>query len=181
MALNEAQRNVDHTSMIQQFTMMATSNNNMPAFRPQATTQRNIVPSATVLGQTQHWVPPGNGGRGGISHSRNNCNHRTPRQGVPVPFIGAGNQVIPYIPSGMQQGRIQNPQYSNVVKQFVIKMCVSHAVFTLRIGTRAPHTTTGSRDIRPDSRDRTSRNTNAQTISFVAKRCTKQCIQASDS
>ena len=60
MAANEAQRNADHTRMMQQFALMQTASNTAPAPRPQANTQRSTVPSAIpVLGQTQQWAPQG--------------------------------------------------------------------------------------------------------------------------
>ena len=55
MAANEAQRNADHTRMMQQFAMMATMPN--PTYRPTAVQQRQFVPSnIPILGNPQQWL-----------------------------------------------------------------------------------------------------------------------------
>ena len=68
MAANEAQRNADHTRMMQQFALMQSSVNTVLAFRPQSATQQHVIPSTIpVLGHTQQWTPQGvgPGGQGG--------------------------------------------------------------------------------------------------------------------
>jgi hypothetical protein len=120
IATNETQRNREHALMMQQFAMISTTNTVNPTFRPQPTTQRNFVPLAiTMPTPHQQWTPPGgrscssgraHGGRG----RRSTC---IPHQGMPMPFAG-GNQLIPYIPAGIQPVQPQNPCYSNVVKQW---------------------------------------------------------------
>jgi hypothetical protein len=65
----------------------------------------------------QQWTPLGGRGRGSErARSGRGCRPaRIPHQGVPMPFAG-GNQLIPYIPAGIQPVQPQNPCYSNVVK-----------------------------------------------------------------
>jgi hypothetical protein len=135
MAANEAQRNNDHARMIQQFAMMTT---NQPGQQQFATKNKLRVTagggalSIPVLAptqqwsQAQQWVPPGGRGRGGRSNTRRGrCNQRRPAQGAPLPFVG-GNQMIPYIPAGVQPQPPPNLRYSNVVKQWANQnMCFS--------------------------------------------------------
>ncbi len=120
IAANKTQRNREHALMMQQFAMMSTTNTVNPTFRPQPTTQRNFVPSAiTMPTPHQQWTPPGGRGRGS-GRARGGCGRRPariPHQGAPMPFAG-GNQLIPYIPAGIQPVQPQNPRYSNVVKQW---------------------------------------------------------------
>ena len=121
MAANEAQRNADHTRMMQQFALMQAPSSIAPAFRPQTSTQRNVVPSAIpVLGQTQQWAPQGfqSGGRGTGNRSRRGGRRNPPRRGNPPPAVGTN--IIPYIPGGATHGvaRVRNPQFSNIVKDF---------------------------------------------------------------
>jgi hypothetical protein len=120
IAANKTQSNREHTLMMQQFAMMLTNNTINPTFCPQPTTQRNLIPSAiTMPTPHQQWTPPGGGGYGsGRARSgRGRCPTRIPHQGAPMPFAG-GNQLIPYIPAGIQPVQPQNPRYSNVVKQW---------------------------------------------------------------
>jgi hypothetical protein len=131
VATNEAQRNANHMHMLQQFTMMTASQpgiqqfagqvTGQPAARPQAATQCNFVPKTIpLLPPTQQWGQPRGGGGCGGSRSRNGrgrfSSHNPVHLGAPVPFVG-GNQMIPYIPVGIQHPPQQNPQCSNVVKQ----------------------------------------------------------------
>jgi hypothetical protein len=120
IATNKTQRNREHALMMQQFAMMSTTNTVNPSFCPEPTTQRNFIPSAiTMLAPHQQWTPPGGGGSG----SRRACGGRgrrparIPHQGTPMSFA-SGNQLIPYIPAGIQPIQPQNPCYSNVVKQW---------------------------------------------------------------
>jgi hypothetical protein len=114
MAANEAQRNADHTRMMQQFAMMSTTP--QTGIRPAAATQRQVIPSAIPV--LQQWTPTGTAGRGTSSRPRGGYRGRRPvRPGVAAPFAPP-NAVIPYIPSGAAQIRVQNPRYSNVVKLF---------------------------------------------------------------
>ena len=117
VAANEAQHNADHSRMMQQFAMMSTTA--QTSIRPMTAPQRQYVPSTIpVLGTTQQWAPPGFAGRGSSNRSRGGyCGHRTVRPGAPAPFA-LPNAMIPYIPAGATQARIQNPRYSNVTKQF---------------------------------------------------------------
>jgi hypothetical protein len=127
MSANEAQRNNEQARMIQQFAMMTT---NQPVQQQFATQNRLRVLagggalSIPVLTPTQHrtpvqqWVPPGGRGCRGRSSTRcGRCNQHRPAQGAPLPFVG-GNQMIPYIPAGVQPQPLPNPRYSNVVKQW---------------------------------------------------------------
>jgi hypothetical protein len=137
VAANEAQRNNNHNRMMQQLTMLSTVPTTAPQFaglmvqqagRPQAATQCNFIPQAVfILAPAQQWGQPPAGG-GGSTRSRNGCGRRNPRgpaqQGAPIFFIG-GNQMIPYIPAGMQSMQHPNPCYSNVVKQWANQMFVS--------------------------------------------------------
>ncbi len=98
-----------------------------PVFRPtcfpaQAATQCNFIPPAIpMLAPAQQWGQPPRGGGCGSNHSHNGRGRRNPcgpaQQGTSVPFAG-GNQIIPYIPAGIQPTQHQNPQYSNVFKQW---------------------------------------------------------------
>ncbi len=120
IAANKTQRNREHTLMMQQFVMMSTTNTVNPTFCPQPTTQHNFVPSAiTMPTPHQQWTPPGGGGHGSgrARGSRGRRPAYIPHQGTPMPFAG-GNQLIPYIPAGIQPIQPQNPCYSNVVKQW---------------------------------------------------------------
>ena len=127
IAANEVQHNNEHARMIQQFAMMTT---NQPGQQQFATQNRLRVMagggtlSIPVIVPTQHWapaqqwVPPGGrgcGGRSSTGHGRRN--QRGPAQGAPLPFVG-GNQMIPYIPAGVQPQPLPNPRYSNMVKQW---------------------------------------------------------------
>ncbi len=120
IAANETQCNREHAVMMQQFAMMLTTNTLNPTFCPQPTTQRNFIPSAiTMPTPHQQWTLPGGGGRGS-GRARGGRGHhpaRIPHQGTPMPFAG-GNQLIPYIPAGIQPIQPQNLCYSNVVKQW---------------------------------------------------------------
>jgi hypothetical protein len=117
--------------MLQQFTMMMTNQpgiqqfasqvTGQPAARPQAATQRNFVPQTIpMLPPAHRWGQPCGGG----SHDGNrSCNghgrfipHSPVQPGALVPFVG-GNQMIPYIPAGIQHPQQQNPCCSNMVKQ----------------------------------------------------------------
>jgi hypothetical protein len=120
IAANETQCNREHALMMQQFAMMLTNNTVNPTFCPQPTTQHNFVPSAiTMPTPHQQWTPPGGGGHGSgrARGSRGRRPAYIPHQGTPMPFAG-GNQLIPYIPAGIQPVQPQNPCYSNVVKQW---------------------------------------------------------------
>ena len=120
MAANEAQRNAEHTQMMQQFALMQTGSNVAATYRQG--TQRNVVPSTIpVLPPAQQWNF-GSAGRGGSGRSRSGRGRRAPRQGL-APPAQMGNQTIPYIPAGAQHGngRVQNsrnPMFSNIVKDF---------------------------------------------------------------
>jgi hypothetical protein len=106
--------------MMQQFAMMSTTNTVNPTFRPQPMTQCNFVPSAiTMPAPHQQWTPPGGGGRGsGRARGGRGCRPaRIPHQGTTMPFA-SGNQLIPYIPAGIQPVQPQNHCYSNMVKQW---------------------------------------------------------------
>jgi hypothetical protein len=121
MAANEAQRNADHTRMMQQFALMQTGSNTAPAPRPQINTIRNAVPPAIpILGQTQQWAPQGyqSGGRGSSNRSRRGGRRNPPRRSNVPPAVGTN--IIPYIPGGANHGitRTRNPQFSNIVKDF---------------------------------------------------------------
>ena len=125
MAANEAQRNADHTRMMQQFAMMATTPN--PDYRPTTLQQQQFVPNnIPILGNTQQWTPPSSTNRANNTRPYNNYRGRRPqRPSLPgltapfqAPFVPTNNAMIPYIPAGAQQNRIQNPRYSNVVKHF---------------------------------------------------------------
>ena len=117
MAANEAQRNADHTRMMQQFAMMSTTA--QTGIRPAAATQPQFAPLAIpVLGNTQQWVPPVSSGRGNTNRSPGAYpGRRAPRPGIPAPFAPSSS-MIPYIPSGATPARVHNPRYSNVVKHF---------------------------------------------------------------
>ncbi len=131
IAANKAQGNNNHKRMMQQFAMLLTAPTTTLQFaglitgqqagRPQAATQCSFIPQAVpIVTPAQQWGPPADRGCGS-TRSRNGCGHRNPcglaQQGAPVPFVGR-NQMIPYIPAGVQPTRQQNPRYSNVVKQW---------------------------------------------------------------
>ena len=108
MAANKAQRNNEHTRMLQQFAMMTTNQPGPQQFASQnrlRVTAEGGVLTIAVLAPTQHWAPaqqwapPRGGGRGG-TRSRNGCGHRTHR--------GPGTPVPPP----------PNPRYSNALKQW---------------------------------------------------------------
>jgi hypothetical protein len=126
MAANKAHRNNEHARMIQQFAMMTTNQPGQQQFATQnrlRVTAGGGVLSIPVLAPTQQWspvqqwVPPGGRGREGRSSTGRGCRYqREPAQGAPLPFVG-GNQMIPYIPTGIQPQPPPNPRYSNVVKE----------------------------------------------------------------
>jgi hypothetical protein len=128
IAANETQCNREHALMMQQFVMMSTTNTVNPTFCPQPTTQRNFVPSAiTMPTPHQQWTPPGGGGHGSgrARGGHGPCPACIPHQGMPMPFA-SGNQLILYIPAGIQPIQPQNPCYSNVVKQWANQnICIS--------------------------------------------------------
>jgi hypothetical protein len=120
MAANEAQRNADHTRMMQQFALMQAGSNTAPAHRPQINTIRNVPPAIPVLGQTQQWTPQGyqSGGRGSSNRSRRGGRRNPPRRNNIPPAVGTN--IIPYIPGGATHNvaRVRNPQFSNITKDF---------------------------------------------------------------
>ena len=124
MAANKAKRNNEHAQMLQQFAMMKTY---QPGSQQFANQNRLRVMAGSgalsipVLAPTQHWAPEknwastGGGGHGG-NRSHTGCGHRNqrrPAQGAPVLFVG-GNQMIPYIPTGV---RPPPPAKSQVLKR----------------------------------------------------------------
>ena len=148
MAANGAQRNADHTRMMQQFSMMSTTA--QTGIRPATATQRQIIPSAIpVLGNTQQWPPTGTVVRGGSNRSRGGYRgRRNTRPGVPAIFT-MPNAVIPYIPSGATQARVQNPCYSNVVKQFANQ----NACFSCGFDVEDWHNSTTCNNRKPDHQE----------------------------
>ncbi len=179
MAANEAQRNADHTRMMQQFAMMSTTT--QTGIRSAAATQRQFVPSAIpVLGNTQQWAPPDTVGRGSSTRSRGGYRgRRTVRSGAPAPFAPS-NAMIPYIPSGATQARIRNPRFSNVVKQFANQNVCFSCGFDVGDWHTSATALTGSKATKRVSLVQISKNTNEPITSSVARRCTRPCIRQLD-
>ena len=157
---------------------------NNPAFQPRASAQWNdVLSTVPMLGPTQQWTPrvsQGNGNR--CSH--NDCGRCPIHPNVIASFNVTApqtNQMIPYIPAGVQPTQIQNTITQTLWNIGPIQTCVSSLVLTSKIGTWVQHAPTKKSGTRMDSHAPTIWSTSKQTTSFVTRQsCTKQCTQACD-
>jgi hypothetical protein len=177
--------------MIQQFAMMITNQPSPQQFANQnrlRVTAGGGALSIPAFAPTQHWapaqqwVPPGGRGLGGNGSStgRGHRNQRGPVQGTLLPFVGE-NQMIPYIPAGVQPPPCQIPGTQTWLSSGPTKTYVSVVVSTWTIGILAPPSPVRKLDIKMNSLAPTTWNTNAPTISSATRLCTRRCTQICDS